>query len=69
MTDGARIEVATAGDPVGALATAAAKLRLEQGGVYRMSVSHDDSCPCVTRREPMTACTCQIVWVTRKKLR
>jgi hypothetical protein len=65
---GERIEVATGGDPVRAFMEAIDRRRV-RAGVYRMSVAHDDGCPCVTHREPLTGCTCEILWITRERLR
>jgi hypothetical protein len=57
----ARLEVATGGDPVGALIGA---LRTVLGGkpprAYLVDVHHDDGCPAMTTG-PMLACTCEVV--------
>jgi hypothetical protein len=68
VTDDARIEVATVGDPARSITAALAELRPE-AGVYKVSVSHDESCPCVAGHQPMTACTCEIVWLDRRRVR
>jgi hypothetical protein len=67
-----RVEIATGEDPVGAVHDALRQARsgeLRPGGVYRVGVGHDDGCPCVTEGRPMTACTCEIVWLVREEIR
>jgi len=53
-------EMATAGRPAEALAAAALDLALGPY-VLELTVAHDDGCPCTTGRNPMAACTCEVV--------
>jgi len=55
------IEVRTCGRPVEAVASAFRSRELDRGGVYHVSVAHDDGCPCLTRNLPLPACSCEIV--------
>lgn len=63
------LEVATLGDPARVLTAALDRLRVQDGGVYVVTVAHDDGCPCVTGRHPLRACTCEIVRVSRRRVR
>jgi hypothetical protein len=63
-----RLEVATLGDPVAAVADALAGSRID-GGVFRVSVHHDETCPCVKSARDLRSCNCEIVWVEREKIR
>ena len=63
MSPRTRLEVATGGNPVEALARAIAPLK--SNGVYRASVAHDPGCPCLSSAgAPMPYCTCEIVEIT-----
>ncbi len=62
------IEVATLGDPARVLSAALDRLRLEAGGVYQLTVAHDDGCPCLSGR-PLPACTCEIIRLSRSQIR
>jgi hypothetical protein len=64
-----RTEIATGGDPAGALVKAIAETTPTDGGVYRVGVQHDEGCPCVTRQQPISSCTCEIISLKRKRLR
>lgn len=63
MSQKTRLEVATAGNPVEALARAVMPWT-SPSGVFRVSVAHDDGCPCTAAGAPMTGCTCEIVELT-----
>lgn len=65
-----RFEVATAGDPSGALVNAVSPYSHGPDGsaVLSVGMEHDDECPCVGSTKPMTACTCEIVGVRITRL-
>ena len=60
------VEVRTAGDPTDAIVAATEGLA-GTGGIYRVTIAHDDDCPCVKGRS-LPSCTCEIVRVTRERL-
>ena len=68
MTDD-RIEVATGGDPGRAIRAALREIRFGGHGVYRVTVEHDDGCPCATGQWSVRVCTCEVVHVSRERLR
>lgn len=55
-----KAEIATAGRPAEAVAAAVRDLA---DGPYqlKLSVAHDQGCPCTSNGQPMTACTCEVV--------
>lgn len=59
-----RREIATGGDPAGALAAAVRELIPKSGGVYHASVAHDDGCPCVGSARSIRDCNCELVELT-----
>jgi hypothetical protein len=61
--DRARFDVATAGDPAGALAGVLAR-HVEVGSAYRVSLGHDNECPCTASGRSLFACSCEILQVT-----
>lgn len=60
------VDLHTAGRPAEAIAAAAAR-RVEPGGQYRATVAHDTDCPCLVGRA-LSACTCEIVRVTWRRV-
>lgn len=54
------IEVATGGDPAGAVAGASAPY-VGRAQVFSVGVAHDDGCPCTAEGQAMSKCTCEIV--------
>lgn len=56
-----KVEVATGGRPVQAVAEALTEIR--QSALTRVSVAHDPGCPCLHDSRPLHACTCEVVRV------
>lgn len=65
-SSGWKREIATGGDPVGAVVEAWRRLPRRPGGVWTMGISHDDGCPALAGRS-MLACTCEIVWLEARR--
>lgn len=57
-----RVEIATGGDPVRALAAALSDL----GALGICHVAHDLGCPCLAGR-PLDRCTCEILALTAER--
>jgi hypothetical protein len=57
---GFRVEVATGGDPVGALVRGMRALPVGRGELWDVAIRHDDGCPTLDGGT-MLACTCEIV--------
>jgi hypothetical protein len=63
-----KLEVATAGDPtVAVMRASAAWWRIDGGGVNKVTISHDDGCPCLHRRG-LPACTCEIIGLEARRV-
>jgi hypothetical protein len=58
--------VATGGHPAAAVMRAVQTWGVK-GGVYDVAVAHDEGCVCLADA-PLTACTCEIIEITGKKL-
>jgi hypothetical protein len=56
-----RCDVATGGDPTGALVRAIEEFRaIRRGHIWRLDISHDDGCAALAGRG-MGACSCEVV--------
>jgi hypothetical protein len=60
------IDVATGGDPVSAVATAG-KSWAVRGQVVKLTISHDDGCPCLGGRA-LPKCTCEVVGLKARRV-
>ena len=63
------VEVATQGEPERVLAAVLERLRVGSRGVYAVTIQHDPGCPCVTGKQPLAACSCELVRVSRRRVR
>jgi hypothetical protein len=61
-----RVEVATGGDPVGALARATRALPIRRGEVWTLSIAHDVGCPTLDAGA-LAMCTCEVVDVRGRR--
>ncbi len=62
------LSIATGADPVKAVAAAISGLPAVNPHVWRVSVAHDDGCPCTEDGKPMGYCTCEIVDLTARRV-
>lgn len=56
-----RVDVATGADAQRALIDVLRERIIDGRGAYHVAVAHDDGCPCVTGRRPLSACNCEVV--------
>jgi hypothetical protein len=54
------LDIACGGDPLAALLRTAPVWNTSPGQIVRLTVHHDDGCPCL-QGWPMPNCTCEVV--------
>jgi hypothetical protein len=62
-----RLEVATGGRPLEAYLRAVGSLPLRRGELWVTDMQHDDGCP-GWERESIPLCTCEVVWLTVRRV-